>query len=376
MNAPRSRWLLLLALAVLLPGPVRGDSQREADRLRVLLVLDTDDKMGATWGLDGANVKAVLEAALKRQQLDGRYTIDVLTGKDVTPDKVLQYYAGLNVGSNEALLFYYSGHGGYHRNKGHFLALTSGPLFRKDLHAAMAKHGPRLAVVLTDCCSNYAGGALAEEPAGQVRVIRVNLGAKPKAREEEPPPVVLALDRRTLRRVSSRPDVSALLPGRGPVREQEPPVERVAALRGAALPAQPRAAREEPPSVRGGRGPGVVLQTGDGPLPLQVVLDRADGRLLRDLLYRHGGVVDVNGCKKGALSHGTGAWGGSLFTIALLSLQKDRAETFDANRDGVVAWSEFFPAMRRRTEEAGQRVGRGNIRQVPEAYQFGKLLGK
>src|SRR5437660_2111894 len=82
----------------------------EARRLRVLLVLDTDDKMGATWGLDGQNMKHLLHDLLNRQGLEGRYTLDMFTGDQVTPKAVLAYYKDLKTGPDEALLFYYSGH--------------------------------------------------------------------------------------------------------------------------------------------------------------------------------------------------------------------------------------------------------------------------
>src|SRR5947209_6639331 len=70
----------------------------EAKRLRVLLVLDTDDKMGATWGLDGQNMKHLIRELLQKQGLDGRYTIDMFTGNKVTADSVLDYYKNLKTG--------------------------------------------------------------------------------------------------------------------------------------------------------------------------------------------------------------------------------------------------------------------------------------
>jgi hypothetical protein len=112
-----------------------------------------------------------------------------------------------------------------------------------------------------------------------------------------------------------------------------------------------------------------VLLTGRGAVPLDDIAHQTDGSILRDLFFRHQGVVDINGCKTGALSHGTLQWGGSLFTIAFLALLKDKPEFFDANGDRIVAWSEFFPALQTGTDAAGQRATRGQVRQVPEFQQ-------
>ncbi len=54
-----------------------------------------------------------------------------------------------DVGSNDALLFYYSGHGGTDPNTGHFLATSGGNLLRSDLLSAMKSKSPRLIVVLS-----------------------------------------------------------------------------------------------------------------------------------------------------------------------------------------------------------------------------------
>src|SRR5262245_1782825 len=127
------RVVVLLALftaeaAAQAPGD-RSDAPRsgaaikgpETTRVHVLLVADTHDQMGATWGRDTANMKAILEAAFRQQKLDGRYTITLLAGKEVTPENILDHYRKLRTGPEEALVFYYSGHGGTHLNKGHFL---------------------------------------------------------------------------------------------------------------------------------------------------------------------------------------------------------------------------------------------------------------
>src|SRR5262245_45142184 len=108
--------LVVVALAGLFTSPAfASDTQTgsEATRLRILLVIDTEGDPHDWLGLDLSRkqVQATLEAALKQQGLSSRYTIDVLTGADVTRAKVLGYYETLETNSSEALLFYYFGHG-------------------------------------------------------------------------------------------------------------------------------------------------------------------------------------------------------------------------------------------------------------------------
>ena len=80
----------------------------------------------------------------------------VLTGKDVNANAILSYFRGLKVGRDDALFFYYAGHGATDPQKGHFLALqdlAAKPLLRADLRRAMQEHQTGLVVIMTDCCS-------------------------------------------------------------------------------------------------------------------------------------------------------------------------------------------------------------------------------
>src|ERR1700693_5685160 len=133
-SSPIRRLIAAMAVVLVLTQSAWAvDRPAEATRVRFLILVDTHDSAGATWDLDGRNLKAVLVAGLTKQQLDGRYSIDTFTGSDVTPANVLNYYKGLKVEPDEALVFYYSGHGAYNTSKGHFMAFAHGALFRRDL---------------------------------------------------------------------------------------------------------------------------------------------------------------------------------------------------------------------------------------------------
>ncbi len=370
------RRLLALILLLALLGPQSAWGQApEASRVRLLIAVDTDDQMGATWGLDGENMKTVLAAIVQKQGLQGRMSIEMFSGQQVTPENILAYYANLQVEPTEALVFYYSGHGGYHLTKGHYLALTRGKLYRAALLAAMKKQNPRLVVILTDCCANLAGGARSEEPPdGQVIGLRIaNSEAFPKAKKEEPPVAGLVkLEAKANRPITPpRPNTIALL--KGTKAKQEEPAFVIVGLRLRTPLNFAKAKLEEPPATStNGLDKGVSLITGQGIVPLSDIAANTDGEVLRHLLFRHQGVVDINGCKKGALSHGTMQWGGSLFTIGFMALQKENVARFDANHNRLVEWSEFFPALQKATEEAGQRASQGKVRQSPEASSLGQ----
>ena len=53
-----------------------------------------------------------------------------------------------------------------------------------------------------------------------------------------------------------------------------------------------------------------------------------------------------------------------------MSLQKDQASRFDANRNGVVEWSEFFNSLRAQCERNANVLTKGGIRQVPQANKL------
>jgi hypothetical protein len=326
MNPPLRhlrRLALAIALVQLLLLPAAAHAQdREAKRLRVLLVLDTDDRMGATWGLDGQNMKNLLRVLLNKQGLEDRYTLDMFTGNKVTAESVLTYYRNLKTGPDEALFFYYSGHGGFHVKDGHFMAFTRGRLYRNDLLKAMNLHKPQLRVLLTDCCANIVVG-------------------------KNPPP---------------RPDVPTVA-AQDPVTREEPPGAIVLKIKkGQPQGKQPKAKFEEPKH----QVLGVVLRTDAGPLPLDAVLAKSDGKLLRQLLFDHKGLVDINGCKKGRLSQGTLKWGGSVFTIAFIALQAaDPFRKLEGTR--FVDWEEFMPVFQQRTLAVGRAVSQA---QEPEAFSL------
>jgi hypothetical protein len=340
MKALRLASAALLLGLLLHPAVAHAQPKAEASKVRVLLVLDTDDQMGATWGLDGDNVRLLVEHMVKKQGLEGRVTIDHFTGDKCSPKVVLDYYNKLDTNEDEALFFYFSGHGGYTKAKGHFMAFTRGPLFRKDLLTAMDKRKPRLRVVLTDCCANdiaspppRGGGIKAAQDRGQRR-----------------PPI----EEPAGNRQSNEP------PG------QEFPLHPGLGER----PATKKALVQEPPFTV---GRGVDIRTAKGKIAFEELLEKTDGKVLRDLLFRHVGLIDINGCKIGAVSMGTSEWGGSVFTNAFLLLMTEPAGKLGAKMPGdAVSWEAFYPRWQKTTDQLARAYTNGQASQVPEAFQLGE----
>jgi hypothetical protein len=366
------RFLAALAVAVLLAQTAWAVDKPEAARVHFLIVVDTDDGAGKTWGLDGRTFKAVVYAGLKKQNLESRVSFETFSGKDVTSGKVLRYYHDLRVEPDDALVFFYSGHGATNATRGHFLQFTHGPLFRNDLLAAMQKHNPRLMVLLTDCCSNFAGSFGTPRPGTPpgLRVPPPGLRVPPPGLRVPPP---------------TPPRGAGDLGGAADIPDPPPPPGSKKSLENyefVDLPGDvsPRFRKKPPmaagtapsgtaPGGNGAIGTGVVLRTATGPVPLRQLMEATNGDILRDLFFRHTGLVDINGCGKGKSSHGTIPWGGSLFTIGFLSLQRDPISKFDTNGNGIVEWTEFMPHLQTSCDRAAKSVG---VHQVPEATQLGQ----
>jgi hypothetical protein len=139
----------------------------EATRVRVLLAIDYDANPRLV-GID--MVKRSILSALKPDlgfqrddptfaglaKVTDRITVEELPQHMMNPDDILGYYRSLRVDPDEAIVFWYAGHGGTDRVHGHFLGISGGSLERSRLVEVMTSRNARLTVILTDCCSNSA----------------------------------------------------------------------------------------------------------------------------------------------------------------------------------------------------------------------------
>jgi hypothetical protein len=184
MYGSRGKLLTLSGVALMFvtlwPSTASAQTTSEATRVRILLVVDTNgfNADALKLGLAGENMKKTMKEVLRNQNLEHRYTLDVLTGADVSPSAIRQYYEKLAVESNETLLFYYLGHGAADKNKGHFLDMKQGRLYRSELRQVLKSKNARLTIILTDSCAPIEG-TLPENLPGN------NMGGKTKAKAEK-----------------------------------------------------------------------------------------------------------------------------------------------------------------------------------------------
>jgi hypothetical protein len=138
----------------------QGRPEKETSKLHVLMVIDTlDPAVGKSAGVDRDNLTRLLENGFADKRRD-RLNITVLQGKDATEKAIVDYYRNLKPGRDDALLFYFSGHGVHDpRSLGHMLALPDrGRIFRTDVRQLMLGKGARLCVLLTDACASFPFG--------------------------------------------------------------------------------------------------------------------------------------------------------------------------------------------------------------------------
>src|SRR5437764_7168454 len=158
----------IVLLCLVFASAARGAETEEATRVRILLVIHTNgETVGKECGfaLDGQTMQRTLEENLKKQNLQDRYTLDVFSGDDVTAAKVLSYYRNLKTQPSEALVFFYSGHGILNSNHEHVMTMNGRALRRTEVLTAMARHDPRLMVVLSSSCANLQGEDAKNDPA-------------------------------------------------------------------------------------------------------------------------------------------------------------------------------------------------------------------
>jgi hypothetical protein len=185
MKSSRTRLLLLVVAPVVwaaLAGRAAADMPPEAKRVRFLLIIDTLGMHANENGFaaDKDSMKKVIMETFRDQNLEDRYTLDVLHGADATPVRVLAYYRDLKVAPDETLVCYYSGHGGtYKEGGGHFLDMKAGRLRRSELLGAMKARGARLLVLLSDCCADY--GDLLGNPKSRITLVGMDREGKKKA---------------------------------------------------------------------------------------------------------------------------------------------------------------------------------------------------
>lgn len=133
----------------------------QAQRTYVLLAADMSP--AAHWGvyapnlsLDMIRMSGFFESNVPKNRL----TLETLFIEDdeyATPEHILTALRALEPGPDDAVVFYYTGHGGID-DRGSYFDLAGGKLYREQVRGLLRAKQPRLAVLLTDCCNSRSDG--------------------------------------------------------------------------------------------------------------------------------------------------------------------------------------------------------------------------
>lgn len=132
---------------------VRGDSG--AARVHILLAMDTHAK----------NIEYIISADSKFltpllkliEKTDSRVSVELLTGEDVTPARIRNYFTNLDTNSNDAICVVYSGHGAMGQDAQHYLAMKHGWMSRAEIQRLIRAKQPRLGVLFSSSCAGSGG---------------------------------------------------------------------------------------------------------------------------------------------------------------------------------------------------------------------------
>jgi hypothetical protein len=170
----------LVAVAVIALGAPAGRAEVEG-HVHLVIACDTNPAahLGEAVTRDAANIGNVFSGDIP----PAMRTITSIPTEQMNPQGILDAIDALPVAAGtDIVVFYYSGHGAYNPQMGPFLDLPErGTLRRSAIHQAIQRKGPKLAVVLTDCC-------YALKPRRQVQAYTMAPGAP----TGEPPEIVLS----------------------------------------------------------------------------------------------------------------------------------------------------------------------------------------
>ena len=148
-----SRYMSLMVFLSSLLMVLCESSSAWGQTIHVVLAADRDTraKLGNAVKVDLENMTYLFRSNVPSENLN----LIVLEIESMTPDAILKSIEELSVDPDDAIVFYYSGHGAYDaKNKKQFLDLVGrGNLYRETLLTEIQKKSPRLAVLLTDCCN-------------------------------------------------------------------------------------------------------------------------------------------------------------------------------------------------------------------------------
>jgi hypothetical protein len=122
-----------------------------ASTLHVLLLCDTeDDRIGQYAAVDHLHMMSLFKGNVRERDLR---LVD-LAGNKFTSDKALAELRRITsvLQPDDAVVIYFSGHGGYAQGGGHGLLIRNRTVYRRTILQELEKRRCRLKVIITDAC--------------------------------------------------------------------------------------------------------------------------------------------------------------------------------------------------------------------------------
>lgn len=147
----------ILACLLTAPSIVRADvPENDPGVLHYLLIADSNDRsIGPAVRMDVGLMEEMIASRIPKKYRNGR----ALVGNDCSPTEIRRFFRDVMIGPNDALMFYYSGHGLVNpKNLDQIYTMGKGTtITRSEIISLIQSRKPRLGVVLADCCSNFPG---------------------------------------------------------------------------------------------------------------------------------------------------------------------------------------------------------------------------
>jgi hypothetical protein len=129
------------------------ESAAEAQRIVVMHVAVTDDpNIGRDCHIDQANIRDLFA---HYPDLDRITQFIAIRGPRANYNTIVNQLNALQVGPDDAVMFYYSGHGAENKHHQNYCMLSKNdrPLFVSQVSQIIARKRPRLNLVIADMCS-------------------------------------------------------------------------------------------------------------------------------------------------------------------------------------------------------------------------------
>jgi len=146
---------MLIGLALFSQMMACGADARAERRVHLIVVADTNDPdIGKASGQD-ATMFLQMMLQISEDQTSGLVQEHELKGDQVSLEAIKRKIGEINADADDALVFYFSGHGLYHNRAERMLVGNKQEFRRSEVLRALESKASRLVVMITEACTSY-----------------------------------------------------------------------------------------------------------------------------------------------------------------------------------------------------------------------------